>query len=400
MPTPSILLIPDRYKAAVLYSQIPDSGAVDFDVTRATTAYRTNASGILESVASGVPRLDYPIGGGCPSLLIEPAATNILLNSQLTGGETPTSWTNVLNTGARTPQASVLVTGQTAFRFVTSSERTIIAQSITVTSGTVYTFSFYIEQLTTTTAARQIFNFHSGATSQVWRDPDGLILDSANNLPNKLGKYTITATANDTTIVLRFGAGVQSNTNADLVVVAPQLETGSVATSYIPTVAATATRNADVISKTGVSGFIGQTEGVWYYEGIINDTGSEFQILNSTRNVTNSISITRWTTNRVRARIWSNSVLSVSMASANNVFVNTKSKIALSYESGSVKLFYNGALVASSTDSFAFTVPISELEISVMVNFFGNSLNTNNVDQVLIFPTKLTDAQCIELTTL
>jgi hypothetical protein len=157
---------------------------------------------------------------------------------------------------------------------------------------------------------------------------------------------------------------------------------------------------ADAASKKGVSSLIGQTEGVWYYEGIINDTGTEFQILNSTTNTSNAISITRWTLNRVRARIWSNSVQSVSVASANDVFVNTKSKIALSYESGNVKLFYNGALVGSSTNSFAFTVPISELQISVMVNFFGSSLNTNNVDQVLIFPTKLTDAQCIELTTL
>jgi hypothetical protein len=80
MATPSLLLIPDRYKSGVLYSQLPESGAGDIDFTRASAATRVNASGLIESVASGVPRLDYT-GGGCPSLLLEPQRTNLFLNS-------------------------------------------------------------------------------------------------------------------------------------------------------------------------------------------------------------------------------------------------------------------------------------------------------------------------------
>jgi hypothetical protein len=80
MATPSLLLIPDRYKSGVLYSQLPESGAGDLTFTRASGATRVNASGLIESVASGVPRLDYT-GGGCPSLLLEPQRTNLFLNS-------------------------------------------------------------------------------------------------------------------------------------------------------------------------------------------------------------------------------------------------------------------------------------------------------------------------------
>ena len=45
-----------------------------------------------------------------------------------------------------------------------------------------------------------------------------------------------------------------------------QLEAGSNATSYIPTTTAAVPRNADVISKTGVTTLIGQTEGTMYFE--------------------------------------------------------------------------------------------------------------------------------------
>jgi hypothetical protein len=48
---PSLLLIPDRYKASKLYSQIPDSGAGDLAFTRANdTATRVNSAGLIEKV--------------------------------------------------------------------------------------------------------------------------------------------------------------------------------------------------------------------------------------------------------------------------------------------------------------------------------------------------------------
>lgn len=97
---PSLLIVPYRYKAAKLYSQLPESGDGDFVVTRSTTATRVNASGLIESVASGVPRLDYT-GGGCPSLLVEPAATNQIRNNTMAGavtgapGTLPTNWNDL-----------------------------------------------------------------------------------------------------------------------------------------------------------------------------------------------------------------------------------------------------------------------------------------------------------------
>jgi len=78
----SLVLTPNAYKASKLYSVVPSSGLGDMTVTRATTATRVNSLGLIESVASNVPRLNYDVAGGCPSILLEPQRTNLLTYSE------------------------------------------------------------------------------------------------------------------------------------------------------------------------------------------------------------------------------------------------------------------------------------------------------------------------------
>jgi hypothetical protein len=91
------------------------------------------------------------------------------------------------------------------------------------------------------------------------------------------GWYRVTHSRSTASGGISFGLRL-ANANSSLVVpcdgisgafvFGAQLETGSVATSYIPTTTGTASRSADVISVSGaVSGAIGQTEGTIYWEG-------------------------------------------------------------------------------------------------------------------------------------
>jgi hypothetical protein len=77
----SFLVTPNGYKASKLYAAIPTNGDGDMTVTRATTATRVDENDLVSSVASNVPRIDYT-GGGCPSILLEPQRTNIVLRSE------------------------------------------------------------------------------------------------------------------------------------------------------------------------------------------------------------------------------------------------------------------------------------------------------------------------------
>ena len=85
-PIPKLAMIPSGYKAGKIYSVLPTNGIGDFDFTRASSATRVNASGLIETVATGVPRLEYPLVNGavngCPSLLLEPQSTNLALYSE------------------------------------------------------------------------------------------------------------------------------------------------------------------------------------------------------------------------------------------------------------------------------------------------------------------------------
>lgn len=81
LDTASLVITPNGTKASKLYSVVPSDGSGDMTVTRATTATRVNSAGLIESVASNVPRLDYS-NGTCPSILVEPQRTNILKYSE------------------------------------------------------------------------------------------------------------------------------------------------------------------------------------------------------------------------------------------------------------------------------------------------------------------------------
>ncbi|MBT4837917.1 MAG: hypothetical protein HON94_11290, partial [Methylococcales bacterium] len=73
-----LILKPSGYKAAELYSVVPNTSVGDFDVARSSTTTRINASGYIEDVAANVPRLNYDSGDSCPYLLTEAASTNLI----------------------------------------------------------------------------------------------------------------------------------------------------------------------------------------------------------------------------------------------------------------------------------------------------------------------------------
>ncbi len=295
MPTPSLLIVPSRWKAGSpgkLYSQIPTNGNGDFNVTRATTATRVNASGLIEVVASGIPRLDYPIGGGCPALLVEPSGTNFARGVERLNTPTPTTAAGGITvTTGSTDFLAPDGTSGTITKYVggTASGSNFLeyVSSTSVTAAGVHTFSAFVKAGATNPlnfCALQFtaFTGGSGTGTSYFSLASGTALTTGASIQNYgNGWYRIisapyTIAAGDLTgdIRLLFAEGnndasfpASGALNLTLYAWGIQLEAGSVATSYIPTTTTSATRNAEVINLSGaVSGCIGQTEGTIYAE--------------------------------------------------------------------------------------------------------------------------------------
>jgi hypothetical protein len=412
MATPTILIVPDRYKSGVLYSQLPESGAVDFGVTRATTAYRTNASGILESVASGVPRLDYPAAGGCPSLLVEPAATNLLLRSEEFDNAVWTK-TNATITANAAISPNATTTADKLIMDIGVDPNGANANGVflvsSIASGT-YTWSIY--------AKRAEFNTirfrESASTGQfltVNLDTGVITNQNIAQFINPIAKlisdgwYRISFTTPSNTSTIQKYI-IRTNQTGDgtsgIFIWGAQLETGSVATSYIPTTTATATRNADLISKSGVSGFIGQTEGCLYAEVDLRDGVRDTVAGNGILEIATGSTTRTNTVTILKATSANNLLMSVRTAAANTIlssatpYVVGINKIALAYQSGNTVLYVNGVLALSSATAFTFSGALD----AVNLGFYSTAYLNDRIRAAAIYATRLEDDDLIALTTL
>jgi hypothetical protein len=410
MATPSIILVPDRYKAGKLYSQLPESGAVDFDVTRSTTAFRTNASGILESVASGVPRLDYPSAGGCPSLLVEPAATNLLLRSE----EFDNAYWNLSNTtiipnAANAPNGTL--TADKIYPTTTGSIRSISRNTlITLNAHAGSVFAKWdggtIEIITLTRGSLADISFNvrtgqivgtipAGMTASISSFSDGWYRCAwAYNSANTLTFYQLVLSSSANSF------SVTANGTDGIFLWGAQLETGSVATSYIPTTTATATRNADVISKTGVSGFIGQAFGTLYAEiDWRSRTESAARIIfgveESGTNNNIRLSFGGTNQNQISAVALNTTAVATSQAALGQ-FPDGITKIAAAYDASGIQLFVNGTALALG----ALTGSYPPLNAVVLGNRNGGQFLNDRIRAAAIYTTRLSNTELAQLTSL
>jgi hypothetical protein len=425
MPTPSLLIVPSRFKSGKLYSQIPTSGAGDFTVTRATTATRVNASGLIESVASGIPRLDYFASGGtvgCPALLVEPSGSNSVLRSQ----DFSATWAATVSatvTGVTSPDGTA-----NASIFMADSTSNRVRQSVSLVSGTTYTYSLFgkfdalssgftmnvFEENTTAygSGVCQAFNLNEGTLGASGSVGAGFTLQSAGmeNYGNGwyrcrmtvLMGYTTPSGATGGRVGFRIGTQIQSGRPLSVVsgsvsAWGAQLETGSVATSYIPTTTAAVTRNADVISVSGaVSGSIGQASGTIYIECQSEFATNDIIVINTAGQSpgNNFVSITKTPTNVFRLTIFtSGTIILIDQASA----ITSFAKIAVAYASGNTALFINGTQIGS-TDTTGFSFNAALNNITFISNMITGTKPTR-IRAVALYNTRLTNAELAALTT-
>jgi hypothetical protein len=178
-----------------------------------------------------------------------------------------------------------------------------------------------------------------------------------------------------------------------------QLETGSIATSYIPTTTAAATRNADVISLSGaVSGCIGQTEGTIYAEvDARNFTFGARIFVISDGTQDNRIAFLFNSTNRIRALI-SFSVTSQFDANTSTGLSSGIYKLAVAYANNDFAFYVNGSQIA--TDNTGSVPACSQVFIGKTESTSTTNICNDRILDAALYTTRLSNAELAALTSL
>jgi hypothetical protein len=343
-----------------------------FDFTRASNGTFVNKSGLIETAASGVPRIDF-LGNTSGALKLEPQRTNIVPYSE--------DFSNVYwspNSNALKSLSSNLSPDGTANAYrVEAVTGTQVGHVGTTTIGTTITHSIWVRRISGSTTFNMV-DVNNIATSV--------------NITSDWQRFSLTSTATSTALRSYF----RTTALGDVVeIYGAQLEEGSYATSYIPTQGSAVTRVADVCSQTPPSGIIGQTEGVLYAEI------SAFVGANEDRQISISDG---GTSNRVAMALLSNGTqVQFVVSSGGSITVNTTqtiatitsgTKIAFAYKANDFKIYANGLLIASDTSGAAPT-GLNTLGLDRGDggdNFYGN------LKDLKLYNTALTDAELIALT--
>jgi len=349
-----------------------------------------------------VPRIDYSLGG-CPTLLMEPQRTNIVLRSEEFDNVYWTKNTStVISNNAISPNGTL--TADKIFPNSTGSVRGVFAVNYPINTYSFSVFAkadgknflyFYVVGSTSNTGVW--FNLSNGTIGTVgaaWTNAEiinvgnGWYRCSANisliNATNNL-YYFISDANND--------INVTANGSDGILLWGAQLEVGAYPTSYIPTTTASVTRNADVITRNNIftNGFITAAGGTWFVElrnnvARVRDSQSFFGLGDTTALTANSlVLIPPVASGRLL-------VYKAIGSSFTNLFTTTTDtcKIAIKWNGATADVFQNGVKVVSAT---AFT--------PTNMNILGNP-NVGVplfINEMALFPAPLSDAECITLTT-
>ena len=347
-----------------------------------------------------VARIDY--SSGSSALLVEPQRTNLLLYSQDISNA---AWTKSSGGTGSTPIVTANYTaspleGKMADRVIfnlnggTSSAdlSTLQSSSFNLTLGDNVTYYMAVKTNDGSTV-NMTLNNNLGLAEVKSITPEWTII-----------KTSTTATATSSGVLrLRLRGSEAVSDYADISVAYAQLEVGSYATSYIPTQSATVTRNADVISKTGISSLINSEEGVLYAEikGFISQDTIEpnryITLTNGTSNERVSL-LLGGNLNQLRAIIYS-STQSMNLSFTTSLTdVKQYNKLAVKYKSGDYAFFLNGVKIGGSIITNAFPAnTLTKLSFDIGD---GTQQFRGYAKGVIVYNTALTDAELATLTTI
>jgi len=406
MAKPKLALIPAA-QGSKLFSVLPSSGVGDFDFSRSGKATRINSQGLIEEVANGQSRLNYPmIDGkvvGCPHHILEPARTNLIGYSE---DFSNSDWTkfnsSVIANSIISPDGTLNATKLTED---TSSSTHRIYDTIITSSGVVHTQSIFAKSGENGRFLRifrgsgtynyAVFDLDNGTVFS--KGGSNIISAKIEKYPNGWYKCSSTFTTQFSNIATYYGLQNGSldsyigDGTSSIYLWGAQLEVGSYPTSYIKSNSgSTTTRSAETANGSGDAATFNDSEGVLMAE--ISTFDENLLAISLSNGATSNGVVLFYYLNRIYLEI-NNSLTNVSIFKG-GIGSSNSNKIALKYKSGDISMFFNGYEILTSTNA----ISLSGLD---RINFdYGNGSYDfyGKTKQLQYFQTALTDSELEQLT--
>jgi hypothetical protein len=350
-----------------------------FDFTRASSATRVNKQGLIETVPSGKPRIDF-LDNTKGHLLLEPSRTNYITQSIDLA-----DWASFVASGTvtRTNEYSTSPDGlNKATRLQMSGGSSTQWTYLNVSNSATYA-SFYVKS---TGSSSQNFRWfwNNGSNGQDF------------TATTEWQRFEVAVSQSST---LPMGFTTHSDLSAsDILVWGVQVENGSYATSYIPTEGSSVTRVAETANGAGNSTVFNGSEGVLYAEiAPLADDGTNRHIGISDNTNTNRLQIffNTHTTTQIRTLNLVSNVKYFDMTS-DVTLVNGYGKVAVKYKQNDFALWVNGVEVA--TDNSGLVWGNGVLDTLKFADGNDASPFYGKVKDLRVYNTALTDTELQNLT--
>lgn len=372
MATPSLAMIPSGYKATKLYSVLPTDGTGDFDSSRASSATRVNSEGLIETVASNIPRLNYPlidgIVKGCPHHILEPQRTNYIINSQ-------------------SISLSPIKNGTFTDNFAISPDGTLNATKLTATDIDPFFYQSVSFAASTYTASIYV----KGIGNSIGKEFRFVIGGSSSNpklkIPSEWTRFEYTVSMASGSANTGLEITDPAVVGDEVLVWGWQVENGSYPTSYIPTNGFAVTRTAETANGSGNSEVFSDSQGVLFANiaALADDGTNRFVSVNS-GSQTNRVAIYFDTSNNLNGqlRVGGSTQASITDSSSNILNFN---KVAFKYKQNDVSFYVNGFEIGVDNSANVFADgTLNSLNYDVgggTLDFYGKTKEIAYYDEVL-----------------
>jgi hypothetical protein len=356
----------------------------------------TTTAAVSVGPVSGLPRLDY-LGSTCPKLLLEPQRTNLVTFSEQFNDS---SYTQT----AVSVSANIAISPdgyQNADKLIPSTAATNHYLTKSMTFSGAGALSVYAKAdgynflILLNSSGNVSFDLSNGTATA-----DGSMV----SVGNGWYRCTFTKTFANGTMYLSCGSssapaffsGAGDGTSGVLLY-GFQLEAGSYATSYIPTLGASVTRVADAASKGSATALIGQTEGTLFVEGAFAgiDPANIRRIVSLSDGTTSNAVLIQNTSNSTTMQfvVVTLGTIQATITKSLAITFGQTFKAAFAYKENDFVAYINGEQVG--TDILG-TVPAT----SKFAFDRGNATTAHEgtISQALVFKTRLTNDQLAELT--